>query len=117
VSLFLSVRACVCVCVCTVSVKWGQKKLEDVPLDPTEPPLMFKTQLFSLTGVPPERQTIMTKAGTLKVRTHTLTHIHIRHRADSVRALDLPGRQRLGQAGRQGRTHGALGGGNPGAGG
>ena len=35
-------------------------------VDPTEPGLVFKHQLFSLTGVPPERQKIMVKGGMLK---------------------------------------------------
>ena len=52
----------------TVSIKWGKQKYDDVLLDTTQPPLVFKMQLFSLTGVLPERQTVMTKAGTLKVR-------------------------------------------------
>ena len=50
-----------------VSVKWGKQKFDDVELDTTQPPLLFKTLLFSLTGVPPERQTVMTKSGMLKV--------------------------------------------------
>ena len=51
-----------------MSIKWGKQKYDDVLLDTTQPPLVFKMQLFSLTGVLPERQTVMTKAGTLKVR-------------------------------------------------
>lgn len=36
-------------------------------IDTTQPPYVFKCQLFDLTGVPPERQKIMVKGGLLKV--------------------------------------------------
>ena len=48
-----------------VAVKWG-KEAYSVDVDPAEPGLVFKHQLFSLTGVPPERQKIMVKGGMLK---------------------------------------------------
>ena len=48
-----------------VAVKW-QKNSYDVDVDTTEPPAVFKFQLYSLTAVPPERQKIMIKGGTLK---------------------------------------------------
>ena len=48
-----------------VTVKW-QKNSYDVDVDTSEPPAMFKFQLYSLTAVPPERQKIMIKGGTLK---------------------------------------------------
>jgi hypothetical protein len=38
-----------------VSVKWG-KDSYDVDVDPSLPGAVFKTQMFTLTGVPPERQ-------------------------------------------------------------
>lgn len=43
-----------------VTVVWGKETLV-VDVDASLPPLVFKTQLFSLTGVPPERQKIMGK--------------------------------------------------------
>ena len=43
----------------TVKVKWGKKKLEGVEVNMEESPLVFKSQLFTLTGVPPERQKVM----------------------------------------------------------
>jgi ubiquitin carboxyl-terminal hydrolase 14 len=46
-------------------VKWQGKKI-DVELDTTEPGSTFKFQLFSLTGVPPERQKVLIKGGQLK---------------------------------------------------
>ncbi|TPX58593.1 hypothetical protein PhCBS80983_g03040 [Powellomyces hirtus] len=49
-----------------VNVKWGGKKLEDVELDTSQPGVVFKTQLYTLTGVAPERQKIMVKGGMLK---------------------------------------------------
>eukprot|EP01134_Creolimax_fragrantissima_P001274 CFRG1274T1 len=42
----------------TVTVKWTKHKYE-IDLDTTEPPLVFKSQLFALTGVEPERQKVM----------------------------------------------------------
>lgn len=43
-----------------VSVKWGAKKFSlNVNLD--EDPLVFKSQLFELTGVVPDRQKVIIK--------------------------------------------------------
>ena len=50
-----------------VTVKWNKETYNDVEVDTSQPPLTFKIQLFSLTGVPPERQKIMgVKGGLLK---------------------------------------------------
>lgn len=50
-----------------VDVKWQKELFPKVEIDTTQPPLTFKLQLFSLTGVPPERQKIMGfKGGLLK---------------------------------------------------
>jgi ubiquitin carboxyl-terminal hydrolase 14 len=43
-----------------VQVKWGATKLE-VNVDTAMEPLIFKAQLFELTGVVPERQKIVFK--------------------------------------------------------
>lgn len=48
-----------------VTVKWN-KETYDVEADTTQPPSVFKFQLYSLTGVPPDRQKIMIKGGFLK---------------------------------------------------
>ncbi|XP_053089408.1 ubiquitin carboxyl-terminal hydrolase 14 isoform X1 [Pangasianodon hypophthalmus] len=50
----------------TVNVKWGKEKFEAVELNTEEPPMVFKAQLFALTGVQPDRQKVMVKGGTLK---------------------------------------------------
>ncbi|PIN11762.1 Ubiquitin-specific protease [Handroanthus impetiginosus] len=50
----------------TVSVKWQKEVFSNVEIDTTQPPYVFKCQLFDLTGVPPERQKIMVKGGLLK---------------------------------------------------
>ncbi|KAF4362082.1 hypothetical protein CsatB_012266 [Cannabis sativa] len=50
----------------TVSVKWQKELLKAVEIDTTQPPYVFKCQLYDLTGVPPERQKIMVKGGLLK---------------------------------------------------
>ena len=52
----------------TVSVKWKRKVFSAVEIDTTQPPLIFKCQLYDLTGVRPERQKIMFKGGLLKER-------------------------------------------------
>ena len=50
-----------------VTVTWGKEIYKNVEVDTVESPLTFKTQLFSLTGVPPDRQKIMgVKGGLLK---------------------------------------------------
>lgn len=49
-----------------VNVKWGKQKYDNVEVNTSEPGLVFKSQLFALTGVIPERQKIMVKGGTLK---------------------------------------------------
>ncbi len=50
-----------------MNVKWGKEKFDAVELNTEEPPMVFKAQLFALTGVQPERQKVMVKGGTLKV--------------------------------------------------
>ncbi len=49
-----------------VSVKWGKELYNDVEVDPAEVPLVFKSQLFTLTGVPPDRQKVMLKGALVK---------------------------------------------------
>ncbi|XP_059618060.1 ubiquitin carboxyl-terminal hydrolase 14 [Phlebotomus argentipes] len=50
----------------TVKVKWGKELYPDVLVDTDEEPLVFKAQLFALTGVAPDRQKVMCKGATLK---------------------------------------------------
>lgn len=54
-----------------VNVKWGKEKFDAVELNTEEPPMVFKAQLFALTGVQPDRQKVMVKGGTLKVQMAT----------------------------------------------
>nr|QBH73746.1 hypothetical protein [Orthoderella ornata] len=49
-----------------VKVKWGKEHYPDVEVNTDEDPLVFKAQLFALTGVQPERQKVMLKGTTLK---------------------------------------------------
>ena len=44
-------------------------------LDTDESPELFKSQIYSQTGVPPERQKIMVKGGILKVRIGVTTQV------------------------------------------
>ncbi|KAJ6942252.1 ubiquitin carboxyl-terminal hydrolase 7-like [Populus alba x Populus x berolinensis] len=46
----------------TVSVKWLKEVFPKVEIDTSQPPYVFKCQLYDLTGVPPERQKIMDDA-------------------------------------------------------
>uniref|UniRef100_A0A0X3P022 Ubiquitin carboxyl-terminal hydrolase 14 n=1 Tax=Schistocephalus solidus TaxID=70667 RepID=A0A0X3P022_SCHSO len=48
-----------------LNVKWKKQKFTDVECDTNEPPGSFKAVLFSLTGVPPERQNVMMPGGIL----------------------------------------------------
>ncbi|KAF5274812.1 hypothetical protein FQR65_LT00395 [Abscondita terminalis] len=49
-----------------VKVKWGKESYPDIELNTEESPILFKAQLFALTGVQPERQKVMLKGVTLK---------------------------------------------------
>lgn len=49
-----------------VNVKWGKELYKDVEVDLSQPPLIFKSQLFTLSGVPPDRQKVLIKGGQLK---------------------------------------------------
>ncbi|KAJ8985921.1 hypothetical protein NQ317_010678 [Molorchus minor] len=49
-----------------VKVKWGKETYPDIEVNTDEPPMLFKAQLFALTGVQPERQKVMIKGVTLK---------------------------------------------------
>lgn len=42
-------------------MKWGKENYPSVDLNTEEQPLLFKAQLFALTGVQPERQKVMFK--------------------------------------------------------
>lgn len=42
-------------------MKWGKENYPDVELNSDEQPILFKAQLFALTGVQPERQKVMAK--------------------------------------------------------
>ena len=44
---------------CVVKVKWGKERYDNVEVNTDESPEVFKMQLFSLTGVPPDRQKVM----------------------------------------------------------
>jgi len=49
-----------------VNLKWGKQKYT-LELNTSEPPIVFKSQIYALTGVPPERQKVMgVKGGVLK---------------------------------------------------
>lgn len=50
----------------SVKVKWGKEVFNDVEANTDEDPILFKAQLFALTGVQNERQKVMLKGATLK---------------------------------------------------
>lgn len=67
----------------SVNVKWGKEKFDAIELNTEEPPMVFKAQLFALTGVQPERQKVMVKGGTLKVKLlsrFSLQSVNLDHR-------------------------------------
>lgn len=47
-------------------MKWGKEQFDNVDVCLDEEPMVFKAQLFALTGVEPHRQKIMCKGATLK---------------------------------------------------
>jgi len=49
-----------------VKVKWGRQTFTDVELNTDEEPIVFKAQLYALTGVHPQRQKVMIKGSTVK---------------------------------------------------
>lgn len=49
-----------------MKVKWGKEVYNDIEANTSEPPMLFKAQIFALTGVQPERQKVMMKGITLK---------------------------------------------------
>lgn len=53
-------------CFVLVKVKWGKETYPDIEVNTDESPILFKAQLFALTGVQPERQKVMLKGVTLK---------------------------------------------------
>lgn len=50
----------------TVKVKWGRESFPNIEVNTDEDPLVFKAQLFALTGVQPNRQKVMCKGLALK---------------------------------------------------
>lgn len=50
----------------SIKVKWGKELFPNVEVNTDEEPMLFKAQLFALTGVQPERQKVMLKGMTLK---------------------------------------------------
>jgi len=39
-----------------VNIKWGKEQFKDIEVSLEEPPMVFKAQMFALSGVQPERQ-------------------------------------------------------------
>lgn len=50
----------------TVKVKWGKENFPNVEVNTDEEPMLFKAQLYALTGVQPERQKVLCKGINLK---------------------------------------------------
>ena len=48
-----------------IKVKWGKEIFQDVEVNTDEEPMVFKAQLYALTGVQPERQKVMLKGAIL----------------------------------------------------
>lgn len=50
----------------TVKVKWGKETYPGVEVNTEDDPVLFKAQIFALTGVQPERQKVVCKGVTLR---------------------------------------------------
>ncbi|CAH2242264.1 jg25195 [Pararge aegeria aegeria] len=50
----------------SVKVKWGKEMYPDVEVNTDDDPVVFKAQIFALTGVQPERQKVVCKGVTLR---------------------------------------------------
>jgi ubiquitin carboxyl-terminal hydrolase 14 len=48
-----------------VNVKWAKELFKDVEINLCEPPIIFKAQMFDLSGVQPERQKLLVKGQTI----------------------------------------------------
>lgn len=46
---------------CPVKVKWGKENFDGIDLNSDDEPVVFKAQLFALTGVQVDRQKLMFK--------------------------------------------------------
>ena len=51
----------------SVNVKWGKEKFSEIECNTDEAPLIFKSALYSLTGVVPERMKVMVKGKAIGV--------------------------------------------------
>lgn len=49
-----------------VKVKWGRESFPNIEVNTDEEPLLFKAQLYALTGVEPNRQKVMSQGIVLK---------------------------------------------------
>ncbi|KAL5281160.1 USP14 family protein [Megaselia abdita] len=49
-----------------VKVKWGKENFPNIEVNTDETPILFKAQLFALTGVQPDRQKVLFKGSVLK---------------------------------------------------
>lgn len=47
-------------------MKWGKETFPGVEVNTDDDPVLFKAQIFALTGVQPERQKVVCKGVTLK---------------------------------------------------
>ena len=47
-------------------MKWGKEIFPDIELNKDDPPMLFRAQVFALTGVQPSRQKVMIKGTTVK---------------------------------------------------
>lgn len=61
-----------------VNIKWAKEQFKDVEVNLSEPPIIFKAQLFALSGVQPERQKIMIKGCTIGDNDWTNVAPHIK---------------------------------------
>ena len=82
-----------------MKVKWGKEVFKDVECDTDEPPMLFKSTLFSLSGVMPDRMKVMVKGAVIGVRailnslresTFCLLDTKFRYRRGMPRSIEQP---------------------------
>ena len=49
-----------------VNIKWGKEKFTDIECNTDEAPILFKSTLYSLTGVVPDRMKVMVKGAVVQ---------------------------------------------------
>lgn len=69
-------------CLFAVNVKWGKESFKNIEVNTDEEPMLFKAQLFALTGVQPDRQKVLCKGISLKDEEWNMPIKNVRRRVE-----------------------------------